>query len=149
METTIRFLVTIVLLVIITGLLYALAQSGRLLYSVWVDGIDLHRTSLKIRESWTGGIGWVVLKDQNAIYQNGKIVGFVLDEPGKVDDLIQFPTIFTDDEIDALKDLKPSDVIEYRGNQYQVVTLSTPATGHAGKRIVQMMRTSVRCRLLY
>jgi len=148
METSIKFLVSIALFVVIAGLLYALAQSGRFLYTVWAQGIDLHKTSTKIRESWTSSVGWIVLKDKNAIYQNGKIIGFVLYKPDFVEGLLLFPTIYADEEIDALKDLLPNDVIEYRDRQYQVVSLSDPAMGHAGKRIVQMMRDSVQCRLL-
>ncbi len=93
----IKIISSILLVIVILISIYAISRSSIIIGRIWREGIDLKATIQKLRESLTGKVNLIVLKDKMAIYKDNEIIAYILYEPNNTEETIMFPTIYHDE----------------------------------------------------
>lgn len=132
-------LLEILLKIGITIIVVGIASSS--LYWVWTKQIDVKATLSNLVKNPTEGIAsYVVIVDENAIYQNGKKVGDVIGEPSEVEGNLMFH------EFHSSMNLDIESPFEYRRKQYKIIHIDVMAdaslTGHG---MVEGFKKNVLC----
>lgn len=118
----IKLLITFILVIvffIVPGCLVWIGVSW--VPKVWSQGVDVRATWSKFKESLSGQANWITLKDQNAVYQQGKIVGYIKSEPISEEKGLCF-LIFIEEK-SPIELIEIGGEFEFRNDVYKVVDL--------------------------